>query len=481
MKKKSKKKAIIITAVVLSFVILTVGCTASAFMSAQSEMAVSVGRGVDAFKIERQDLSNYVSVSGSVEGINVVNVTTELSAKVKTLNKNVGDVVKEGDVLCVFDSSELQSQYDLLKEKITLNDKMTESNHNINQRALENAQAEKELALSQAQRAISEAETARDNAYSKYNELLDKYNQVCTERDTLATSLTEENYAQYEMAVQSAETIYAELETLESQLSSFDSAVQTANDSYTSTERAMNSAIQGAQDAINAEEYTVDNSLQQELDKLAKQIENCTVKADKGGIITAVNVAEGSIPLKETIMVIEDTSSFKINVSIKEADILKLKEGMKAIITTAATGDEEIIGEVSRVVNIFSGADAMTGETGGYSAEITVDATNNNLLIGMNAKVKIILEEVTDVLTVPYDSIITDEDGNDFIYIAQESSDGAFTAKEVKIEKLLESNYFTAVSSSEIQEGDKVIANPEKISDGKEITIRNNTSLEDGE
>ena len=76
-----------------------------------------------------------------------------------------------------------------------------------------------------------------------------------------------------------------------------------------------------------------------------------------------------------------------------------------------ATGDEEFTGKVSRVVNIYSGADPYSGAEGGYTAEITIDSKGTNLLIGMNAKAKIILERSDDVIAVPYDAIDENDDG----------------------------------------------------------------------
>ena len=82
--------------------------------------------------------------------------------------------------------------------------------------------------------------------------------------------------------------------------------------------------------------------------------------------------------------------------SAPEADILKVHEGQKCTVKTTATGDEEFAATVSRVVNIYSpGQMNMMGQTtgGGYSAEITIDDKNTDLLIGMTAKVQILLEE----------------------------------------------------------------------------------------
>ena len=169
-------------------------------------------------------------------------------------------------------------------------------------------------------------------------------------------------------------------------------------------------------------------------------------------------------------MTIEDSSNLKINVQIKEADILNVREGMKAVIRTNATGDKEFKGTVSKVVNIFSGADPLTQNEGGYTAEITVDDNNTALLIGMNAKVKIITDEKDNVLAVPYDAISEDNK----IYIARKQSDGSYKSEAVEIEKGIESDYYTEIISSDVKEGDLIVLSPQSMHDGRTIKVEEN-------
>ena len=130
---------------------------------------------------------------------------------------------------------------------------------------------------------------------------------------------------------------------------------------------------------------------------------------------------------------------------------------MKATITTEATGDEEIQGTVSKVINTVSsgggnsagGAGGLNGgsSSAGYKAEITID-NSSDLLIGMNAKAKIILDGKSDVFAVPYDAITTDENGNDVIYIAKDNGNGKYTVEEMPITKGTETDYYTEISGS---------------------------------
>ncbi|MBR6385328.1 MAG: efflux RND transporter periplasmic adaptor subunit [Ruminococcus sp.] len=457
-----------------------------------SSADVESGKSVNTYELEKKNIENDISVTGRVEGTDIVKITSDLTAKVKTLNVEVGSSVKKGDVLCVFDSSEFQTEYDNLLSSSNKNNEKTNSQHDINQRTLDDAVSDKETAVSKAQRALDNAIEAKDNAWNKYYDLENKKNDYenksneyydrANSEDGTAEDLAK--YQEYQQLFRSAE---AEYNSWGDQLRSYDHAVDDAQDAYNAAVKNADKLIQSAKDTINSEKFTTDDSTKTQLEKLQEKIDKCTVTAPKSGIITALSVSEGSIPTKDSIMTIEDNSKLKIKVSIKEADILSVHEGQKAVITTSATGDREFNGTVSRVVNIMSEqtANALTGETsgGGYSAEITIDDGDDILLLGMNAKVKIVLEEKEDVFAVPYDAII-EKDGKTSILLAT-GSGPEYTVKEVEVTKGLETTYLTEISSYDIDAGDLVITDTNFLHDGDKVRVSGSyyekTDSQDGE
>ncbi len=485
-KKKSKKKIIAIVAVIAVLGLVGVGVT-SCVSSTMETLSQSAQMYDDVMPIGVQDLSTSISVSGSVESNNLVKVTTKLNAKVKTLNVDIGDYVKEGDILCVFDSEDIQKEYDDLKESIDKANTIESKNHEINLRNYNNAVADKNTALTQAQNAINEAEVACQNAYDSYNNLVDTCNQYEETKNELYNSLSgitdeaeyQNVYQQYLEYEQLCTQSYAELDAIDSQLSSYDNAVTAAYDAYYAAERSADMNIQSMQDILDAEELNKDNSAQKQLEAIQKQLDECTIKAPQSGIITSLAVAEGSIATTDAIMTIENTDALKITVQIKPVDILKVKEGLKAVIKTDATGETEINGTVTRVVNILSGGNELTQEAGGYTAEITIDDKDTELLIGMSAKAKIIIEERAEALAVPYDAIMEDEENSEFsVYIAESQNDGTYKAKKVIVEKGLESDYYTEIISSEIKQGDIILTSPYLAYDGKTLNV-DESMLED--
>lgn len=503
-KKKSRKILIAVIAVLLVGGIATgvVACQRSLSGSMQ-DYQNSSGSLVNTTEIAYHDISNHISVSGTVGSESLVKVTSKLTAKVQSLNVEIGSQVQEGDVLCVFDSSELQQQYDNLLKSQQNSQSQSDNTHKINQRNLDNAKQDKEINLAQAQRAIDDAVNAQTKAYQKENDLVDELNDETRKRDdakykmdTINPEEDPEGYAKasqdYQTAEMNVQTKEASLEAIRDQLDTYDKAVQTAVDAYSATERSADLAIQNYQDILDAEQYQQNGDTGTELQKLADSIAECTVTAPRSGVITSLNIAEGSIPTTDALMTIEDTDSLKITVQINEADILNVREGMPAVVKTSATGEQEFDATVSRVVSIYNSSaqgnpDGMgsSSSSGSYSAEITLDhAENSGLLIGMNAKVKIILSEKEHVLAVPYDAIMTESDTDSensgdsenpenqenpesyYILRAVTGSDGVTRAEAIPVEKGMEGSYYTEIISDQIHEGDQIIANPGDYHDG---------------
>ena len=490
-KKKKKKGWIAVVIVVVVLAGVGAGIAACSKSLSDSLQQMSAGA-VETAKVEKRDIEDYISVSGKVESENMVKITSTVTAKVKNVFVEVGSEVKEGDILCEFDSSDLQQQYDTLAKTLENADGMSASSHKINQRNLENAKNERKIALDQADRAIQNAKKARDDAHKKEKDLVEKYNTAVKQRDEADTNMkntleSDKTAAQqYAAQVQEkealAQSLDAQIQALREQFDTFDSAVQSAQDAYDSTKRNFDAQIQGYQDVLDNEKYNSDNSsTKNELDKLQDMIDKCTVKAPKSGIITSLNIAEGSIPTTDALMTIENTDALKITVSIAEQDILKIHKGMKATVKTNATGDEEFEATVSRVVNIYkadNSATAMMGgsSSGGYSAEITIDDKSTDLLIGMNAKVKIMLQSKTDVLAVPYESIITDEedesdDPEQYVLLAITGDDNITRAKKAVVKSGMEGSYYTEITSDEVKEGDKIVVTPGDYKDGDVLPI----------
>ncbi len=418
---KAHKKLVIVLAIVL---IIVVAGVVGFFMWKKNAKPVETTDMVpQAFTLQKQDLSNAISTKGTVESANVTEVTTEVTSAIKELNVELGEHVEKGQVLCTFDGQSIQEQISELESQNNQSKKASDLAKQQAQRALATAQAqvqEKQAALEEANKTFASIKQLVENSGMSSDQMAN------------ATALTDA-----QNAVMSAQ---ANLD-------------------------AANDAVNEAQATVEDANAPVADS-NKELAKLKKQLSQLTVVAEQSGIITQLNVSKGSIP-NGTLMRIEDDKDLKVNVSIKEKDILKLSQGQKATIVSDAIGEEQQFkGEVDKVVNFATMVQGQDGAaTGGYSATIKVEP-GTPLLLGMNVRVDIMLVEGGDSLAVPYDAII-DEGDAQYVLLAKQNKDGKFKLSKVKVETGDSNDYYTAITSDKLKEGDTIMSFPEGMEDGQ--------------
>lgn len=408
-KKKKKIWLLVLLIVVLAAVVWIVHTVKNA-----SKQIETISNQIEIAPAEKRDLSDTISLKGTVAGISSVNVTSKAISEITAVNVQLGDVVKAGDVLCTLDSASIQEQIADLEKSISNASAISNINSKQTREALAQAKKDQETALADAQLEITHAE---------------------------------ENYNGTKMLYDNGETDFPTLLSAQR-------AVESARKNYDSVLESTNRAIESAENAVKLDNYQSDDSQNSDtLKSLKEQLEDCEIKAPCGGVITAINVSVGDINTdKLTLMTIEDTSELKMVASVTEANILKLQEGMKAIITADATGEEEIEGEITRVVRVK--AQSQDG-SGGYSVELSVN--NQELLIGMEVKAKVMIKDKGQVLAVPYDLIRYDESGSAYILTAEKQEDGMALAKRVDIEVGEEVDYYTEIVGGDLQEGDLLV------------------------
>ena len=450
---KSKKKKIsclIIAAVVIALIAVLVKAGLSA-MKSMNLSKESYAYGEAAVK----DLSTYVNISGNVSSSSTVNVTSEVLQKVMQLNVKVGDSVKKGDVVCVLDASGLQEKYDKLSANAGKAKDAANYKDNILRRNLDEARNARANSVNKAQQALTNAENARSQAYDRQKTLVDQYNALIAQYNA-ADAETQA------VMQEQVDSMSAALEKLNEQLPELDAAVETAERAVQSAQESGDLSVQAAQDAIDSAKYTLDDdSADEELEKLREQIDSCTVKATADGVITQLNITEGSIPLNSNLMVIENTDSLVIRGKVSEADVLRVEEGMECEIKTSATDDEVIGGKVKRIERIISSNETeMTSAAGGYTVEVEIEQ-NSKLLIGMSASCKIVLSKKENSLGVPYDAVYGGENDGYYVFIGEPAdTPGMLRARKESVEIGFEGDYYTEITKGNVKEGDLILMQP---------------------
>ena len=435
--KKSKKKKMII--IFILAVVLAGGVAAVSYL--KSTVAGMREKIVPVQVYAKHDLSTSIGVKGTVESQNVLIVATDLTCKIKELNVSLGDYVNEGDVLCVFDDTGLREQISQLEEQVSETEKRKAKQDEINQRTLSQARENRTKGIDDANEKINRLQDQYDQAVSRYNQA---------------------KGTEYE----------AEAEAKMKELSDL---LKEAKDSFDEVQNRLDEVVQQAQDTVDLGGISDDvtGNLTKELSELYRQLNEVTVKAGQSGIITRLNVSQGSIP-NGPLMQIEDDKNLKVKVSIKEKDIVKLSNGMEAEITSDSLPDKTYAGQIRKIINFSASGSGSIGDSdpaaaSGYSAEISINE-QTELLLGMSAKVEIAVERIEPVMSVAYDSILEENDAK-YVYKAEKSDNGKYQIKRIKVETGKEGEYYVQISSPELKEGDLIVMIPNLVTEGEQMMV----------
>ena len=386
--------------------------------------------------LERMDLTNTLSVSGNIQSADVKKVYQEAAGAGKALQVNVevGDTVAEGDVLCGFDSTDLEKDY----EKSRLQAEQSEKSAQISLDSAQNSYNTGVIAQEQAVRAAKQnleaMQDALTTAEEQYNDALEDYNsgkleltlQVDAEytqaqyaytsakkvsndlylamRDAehALESATEENREELEQAYNAANSEYqaAQVQTdnakaafdaarevyenkdtqVESLLDDYRDAVTDAQENVSDAEVALQEAeeqrelaLHGYSNSVSSAQIAADQTVtEMNLADAQENIDKCTVTAPAAGTVTAVYVNEGESNASGSLLfVIENLDELEIVTSVREYDIASLAVGMPAEIKTDATGDTVYSGQVKDIA-ITAQKDAYGNTVSSSNAEFDV-------------------------------------------------------------------------------------------------------------
>lgn len=460
---KAHKKLIVI--VIVLVIVGAVGVSAAKKVkTAQEQNKSKENSSAVAVTVAPQDMSTVVNATGTVESQHVVAVTSDINSKCVKLNVALGDRVEKGQVLCVMDTDDVDTQIKAIESSTDLTTK-------------QNA-----LAIEKAMRDYGEA--LIDQTYNMYfqQKKADDAGQKMAEAQFALSQADKKNedYQQY-------------TEKWEKELKDARVAFEEAHKALMDEDIKNNRAIEKANDAIDTAKLATTANVETatNLAKLYRQKNSATIHAPQAGTVTSLNISEGGMP-NGNLMTISDTGTLQVHVPIRERDILSLQVGLPAKVKTDAIPDTVFDGAVIRVVNFTaaggntattassgssSGASSGSSSTGSgssYSADITLPQPGN-LLIGMTVKVEIIVNPNGSQLAVPTDAIVTEEDGSTSVLVAEKAEgEGAgeqYTLRKEKITIGGSNNYYSGIAEGNLKEGDMVIATPDKYKEGDVVTL----------
>ena len=383
----------------------------------------------------------------------------------------------------VSDYNTLKSAYDSASASISaytqekndaataLNNALYAANQALSAQLADPDNDEKRQAAEDAQAKVTDAQ----NTYNEADQKLTDAQNSCSAPSlglygftSIQTALTQADSTktQAESALDSAKNA---VDTANTQISTCEQQVKAAHDSYDQEKNYSNllNKSQNVEDSatkLEQAQRTPDN-----LETLRSTLEDCTLTATMDGTITALNATVGSV-CSGTVATIQNTDALVVDVTIPANSVPKLSTGMTCHITSDATGDAVIDGTLTQI-------DPVANDNGSFGAKVVVNGDADGLLIGISAKVEIVISEKDNVFIVPRDAVGTADDGSSYVLRKTGGEGVDMTFEQVTVTTGDTNDFYVEITGSDLQEGD-VIRSSADLTQG--IETSSDSTLPDG-
>lgn len=462
LKKHKKLFIFLIIVVALAGVFIYMRSKNSANANGEDEYTIGVA--------EKRTVVKSVAASGTIVAADSHEIrnTDLLGQKVLSVNVKVGDKVNEGDILVEIDTEVLNSQKETLNDQIASIQKSKYERHQDYNKLLERQEEERQKNIEDTEKALKSAEDAFTDAQNDYTRALNNYNDYLnkggTEGDTVA------------------QTLYAILASREAEVFSRQTNIATLTKTLKTLTEGTGVAANTLLDTYDDTTAEAIKALSDQILSIDRKIEECIMRSPSAGTVTEVKVKAGDIYTGGVVCMVEGEDIMEVKSYVDEYDVPDVSEGMQAILKTDATRNDELPGTVTFVApkpessgtggfdlsSLMEGAgvsSSMLSMMGGgssssatYRVMISLDQRSERLRLGMNVRVSIVTDRAENVMTVPYDAIQKDEDGNFFIekVIEPETKDQKVTFEKIPVKKGIEGTYYIEVIGEGITEGMQV-------------------------
>lgn len=337
------------------------------------------GEAVTVEKVEKRTIKETVSASGKIFPVTEVKISSDVSGEVVDLYVEEGDSVVAGQLLARIDPDAYQSQVE-------------RGQAGVRSAQAQAANARSQIETLRAQKEQIEAQLANARVIHTRNEKLRK-DGVISEADF--------------------DNSLANLRALEANL------------------RSADANIRASQESVKAAEFQI-QSAEAGLRELQTSLRRTTIYAPKGGIVSKLNIEKGervvgTIQMTGTEMMrIADLSQMEVRVDVSETDIPRVSYNDLVDVEVDAYIGRKFKGRVTQIANSATSAGAVASLTSdqvtNFEVRIRIEPESYQDLItkqksypfrpGMSATVDINTQTLTDVVSVPIQSVTTREKEN---------------------------------------------------------------------
>lgn len=351
---------------------------------------------------------------------------------------------------------------------------------------LETAQKEQEMAKEAYDQALSAQQTAQVNfeAAAAAAESDSEGLEAAKEALNKANKEAVETKAAYEKSQESVTALENQMESLKASFprmeaepgdSGLQQQLQTAQSELAELkanlegQKAIAEGESGALSSAAREQMRTNKNLS-ELE--SKSLEELIEEGRKGicaefnGVISDKQVLEGAMVTQGMqLFTLQSIDQVNVEVTLSKNVYDKVKEGQTAEITFAGQTYQGTVKRISRIASSgMSGTNQAAVSSASVMATVQINNPDENIFLGVDAKVKIFAAEAKDVLILPTEAVNIGKDGT-FCWV---NEDGIMKKRSIT----------TGVTSDEcaeitqgIDEGEQVIPDPGVHEEGDPITV----------
>jgi HlyD family secretion protein len=428
--------------------ILAIFLIASTFFTKENQH----GGSVPVFAAKRGPLTISVTESGTINNREKVVIKSKVEGKTTILSLiSEGTYVRKGDFLIKLDASRLEEEK--MQQQITVLNAEAAHIHARENLAVAKSQAESDIARAKLDYNFAQVDLKKDLEGEYPQQLRQAKAEITVAREELQRAedklewserLHSEGYitrtelqadklaakrkkidvqlAQGKLELLKKFTHMRKLKELESNLEQTQKALDRVK------RKAAADMVQ-AEAELKAKESELKRH-RWKLEKINDQIAKCRITAPVEGMVVYATTGKSKKrtkgPLEEGLEVQEGqelihlptTSSMMAEVNIRESSLIKIRQGMPARITVDARPGKVFYGRLGKIDPLPDSTMAwLNPDMKVYPSEIYLDGDASMLRPGMTCRVEIIVEEYSDIIYIPVQSVVRVKDKH-VVYVA---------------------------------------------------------------
>ena len=369
---------------------------------------------VEATKAVTGTISQIYTYAGTLQPRFRQGAAAHLRARVSSVNVNVGEALKAGDVICTLETDTLQAQvdqaqaaYDAAYQKFVAEQVGSRPEEiTAAQAALTAAQVALDAVVSPTNDQMTVAAEALENAQATLQQAQANYDKIASEANVAMSPQA--------LALQTATNNY------QSALSAYNLATKPTSGQLAPLQNNVAQAqLKLAETQVPylptdlAEAQAAADQAKASLDLAKITLSEATIHAPFDGVVAEVYISKGDLVGPTTPVVLFLSKSNEVALNIEESRISQIKNGESAGLNVSAYPGRTFAAEVTSVAPM---ADAKTHT---FQILVTPEDTADLLRPGMYGDVSLLVSQHTHALLVPQAAIVVGPQNQNQVYVVR--------------------------------------------------------------